>query len=88
MRRGFAIAFHLLDMVGDPVDLPGRIFDGLGRPICGLRRFICCDLSLVGGLLGMLGGCLGLGSSGFRLLCLLLVVRSTSRKRNRKNKHG
>jgi len=61
MSGRFAVADHLIYMIGDAVDLPGRIFDSLGRAICGLRRFVGRDLRLVRGLFGMLGRCLCLG---------------------------
>ena len=61
MSSRFAVTYHLIDVIGDAVDLPGRIFDGLGRAICGLRGFVGRDLRLVRGLFCMLRRCLSLG---------------------------
>jgi len=81
MRGGFAIALHLIEMIGDAIDLRRRILNSLGRAIRGLGRFVRCRLRLCRSLFGMLGGSLSLGSRGFGLLGLLLVARRASRKR-------
>jgi hypothetical protein len=87
MSGRFAVAYHLIYVIGDAVDFPGRIFDGLGRTICGLRRFVGRDLRLICGLFGMLGGLLSLGGGGFSLLGLLFVARRTSDESDRENEH-
>jgi len=71
---GFVITLHLIEMVGDAVDFPGRVFDGFGRAICSLGRFVCGVLRLGRGPFGARSGFLGLGGRGFGLLCLLLVA--------------
>ncbi len=85
MSGCFAVAYHLINMIGDAIDLPRRIFDSLGRAIRGLRRFVGRDLRLCRGLFGVLGGLLSLGGGGFGLLGPLLVARCASRDRDRKN---
>jgi len=75
---GFAVAFHLIQMIGDPVDFNRRLLNGLGRAIRGLGRFVCGDLRLGRGLLGVLGGFLGVVGGGLGSLCRLLVVRCAS----------
>jgi len=85
MRRGLAIALHLIEMVGDPINFDGRFLDCLGRTIRGLSRFVRGGLSICRGLFGLLGGLLSLGGCGFCLLGLLIVVRRTSCDRNREN---
>jgi hypothetical protein len=87
MSGRFAVAYHLIYVIGDAVDFPGRIFDGLGRTICGLRRFVGRDLRLICGLFGMLGGLLSLGGGGFSLLGLLFVARRTSDESDREDEH-
>ena len=87
MSGRIAIAYHLIYVIGDAVDFPGRVFDGLGRTICGLRRFVGRDLRLICGLLSVLSGCLSLGGGGFRLLSLLFVARRTSDESDRENEH-
>jgi hypothetical protein len=37
---GFAVAFHLIQVIGDAVDLNRRVLNGLGRTICRLGRFV------------------------------------------------
>jgi len=85
MRRGFAVSLHLIEMIGDAVDLDGRILNSLGRAICGLGRLVRGGLSLGSGLFGVFGGLLCLGGRSFRLLRLLLVVRRASRECDREN---
>ena len=82
------ITLHLLEMVGDAVDLPGRILNGLGRAIGRLGRLVCGGLRLGRRLLGVLRSFLSLGGGGFSLLSLLLVMRRAPCKRDRKsNRH-
>ncbi len=91
MRRGLAIALHLIEMVGDAINFDGRLLDCLGRAIGGLRRFVRGGLRLCRRFFGLLGGLLSLGGCGFGLPGLLIVVRCTSRDRNRENQkrqHG
>ena len=85
VRRGFAVSLHLIEMIGDAVDLDGRILNCLGRAICGFGRFVSGGLSLGSGLFGVFGGLLCLGGRSFRLLRLLLVVRRASRECDREN---
>jgi len=85
MSSGLAVAYHLINMIGDAIDLSGRIFDGLRSAICGLSSLVGRDLRLSGGLFGMLGGLLSLGRGGFRLFGLLLVARRTSGNRDCEN---
>ena len=85
MSGGLAVTYHLINMIGDAIDLPGRIFDSFGSAICGLSSLVGRDLPLSCGLFGMLGGLLSLGGRGFRLLGLLLVARRTSGDRDREN---
>jgi hypothetical protein len=85
MRRGLAIARHLIEMIGDAINFDSRLLDCLGRAICGLRSFVRGGLRLCRRLLGLLGGLLSLGGCGFGLLGLLIVVRRTSWDRNREN---
>ena len=85
VRRGFAVSRHLIEMIGDAVDLDGRILNCLGRAICGFGRFVRGGLSLGSGLFGVLRRLLCLGGSSFRLLRLLLVVRRASRECDREN---
>jgi len=85
MSGSLAVAYHLIDMIGDAIDLPGRIFDRFGSAICGLSSLVGRDLCLLRGLFGMLGGLLSLGGRSFRLLGLLLVARRTSGDRGREN---
>ena len=91
MSRSLAIALHLIEMVGDAINFDGRLLDCLGRAICGLRRFVRGGLRLCRRFFGLLGGLLSLGGCGFGLPSLLIVVRRTSRDRNRENQkwqHG
>jgi len=81
MRRGLAIALHLIEMIGDAIDLCRRILNSLGRAIGGLGRFVRCRLRLRRSLFGVLGGSLSLCRRRFGLLGLLLVGRRASRKR-------
>lgn len=75
---GFAVAFHLIQMIGDAVDLNSRVLDGLGRAIRGLGRFVGGSLRLGRGLLGVLGGFLGVVGGSLSLLGRLLVMRCAS----------
>jgi hypothetical protein len=75
---GFAVAFHLIEMIGDAVDFNRRLLNGLGRAIRGLSRFVRGDLRLGRGLLGVLGGFLGVVGGSLGLLGPLLVVRCAS----------
>ena len=91
MRRSLALALHLIEMVGDAINFDGRLLDCLGRAIGGLRRFVRGGLRLCRRFFGLLCCLLSLGSSGFGLPGLLLVVRRTSCDRNRENQkrqHG
>jgi len=81
MRRGLAIALHLIEMIGDAIDLCRRILNSLGRAIGCLGRFVRCRLRLRRSLFGVLGGSLSLCRRRFGLLGLLLVGRRASRKR-------
>ena len=74
MSGGLAVAYHLIKMIGDSIDLHGRVFDRFRRAIRGLSSLVGGDLRLLRGLFGMLGGLLSLGRGGFRLLGLLFVV--------------
>ena len=85
VRRGFPVSRHLIEMIGDAVDLDGRLLNCLGRTVCGFGRFVRGGLSLGSGLLGVLRGLLCLGGGSFRLLRLLLVVRGASRECDREN---
>ena len=87
MSSRFAVPYHLIYVIGDAVDLPGRVFDSLGRSICRLSRFVGCGLRLICGLLGMLGSLLSLGGGSFRLLGLLFVARRASDESDRKDEH-
>jgi hypothetical protein len=49
----FAIALHLIEMVGDAVDFPGCVFDGQGRAIRGLSRLVGGGLRQCRGLFGV-----------------------------------
>ena len=80
---GFAIAGHLIEVVGDSIDFLGRIVDrrgcairGLGRFVRGVERLSRCDFRARGGLLRSRGG-------GFGLCGLLLGVRCASGERDR-----
>jgi hypothetical protein len=70
----FAVSFHLIEMIGDAVDFPGRIFNGPGRAICRLGRFVCGVERFGRGLFGVRGGLIRLGCRGFSLLGLLLAL--------------
>lgn len=85
MCRGFAIARHLIEMIGDAVDLDGRLLDCLGRAICGLCRFVRGGLRLCRRLFGVLCSLLSLCGGGFSLLSLLIVAASSERDRESKN---
>ena len=85
MSGGLAVAYHLIKMIGDAIDLPGRIFDRFRRAICSLSSLVGRDLRLLRGLFGMLGRLLSLGGRRFSLLGLLLVVRRTSCDHDREN---
>lgn len=75
MHRGFAIALHLIDMIGDAVDFNGRLLDCLGRAIRRLGSFVRGCLRLGGVLFRLFCRLLCLGCRGFRLLGLLLASR-------------
>jgi hypothetical protein len=75
---GFAVALHLIQMIGDAVDFNSRLLNRLGRAIRGLGRFVCGRLRLRCGLLGVLGSFLGVVGGGLGLLGLLLAVRCAS----------
>jgi hypothetical protein len=75
---GFAVAFHLIEMIGDAVDFNSRVLNGLGCAICGLGRFVRGRLRLGRGLLGVLGGFLCVVGGSLGPLGLLLVVRCAS----------
>jgi hypothetical protein len=81
MSGGLAVAYHLINMIGDAIDFAGRIFDRFRRAICGLSSLVGRELRLSGGLFSMLSGPLSLGGRGFRLLGLLLVTASDDRDR-------
>jgi len=85
MRRGFSIASHLIEMIGDAINFDGRLLDCLRRAICGLSCFVRGGLRLCRRFFRLLGGLLSLGGCGFSLLGLLIVVRRTSCDRNREN---
>ncbi len=85
MSGSLAVAYHLIKMIGDAIDLPGRIFDRFRRAICSLSSLVGRDLRLLRGLFGVLGSLLSLGGRGFRLLGLLLVARRTSGDRDRQH---
>jgi hypothetical protein len=75
---GFAVAFHLIEMIGNAVDFNSRLLNRLGRAIRGLGRFVRGDLRLGRGLLGVLGSFLGVVGGGLGPLGRLLVVRCAS----------
>jgi hypothetical protein len=84
----FALSFHLIEMIGDAVDFPGRIFDGPGRAICRLGRFVCGFGCLGRRLFGVRGGCIRLGCRGFGLPGLLLALRRASGDSDREDQDG
>ena len=85
MNCRFAVSLHLIEMIGDAVDFPGRVFNGPGRAICGLGRFVCGLGCLGRRLFGARGGFIGLGCRGFGLLGLLLALRRASGDRDRED---
>ena len=86
MSGGLAVAYHLIDMIGDAIDLPRRIFDRFRRPIRRFSSLVGRYLRLLRGLFGMLGSCLSLGRGGFRLLGPLLVAASDDCDRENHNR--
>jgi len=82
---GFAIALHLIEMIGDPIDLHGCVFDRLVGAVRGLGRFVRGVERLCGCLLGARGGLLCARGRSLSLLGLLLVMRRASREREDEN---
>ena len=82
------VALHLIEMVGDAIDLPGRILHGQDSAIRGLGRIVRGGLRLSSGLLGMSCRLLRLRRRRFRLLGLLLVMRCAPRDRNSEQENG
>ena len=83
--RGLAIALHLIEMIGNAINFDGRFLHGLGRAIGRFGRLVGGGLRLCRRFLGLLSGLLSLGRCGFGLLGSLIVMRGTSRDRNREN---
>jgi len=75
---GLAVALHLIDMICDPINFRGRIFDRLGGAIRGLGRFVRRVDRLCGRLFRARRRLLRFRGGSFGLLRLLLVVRCAS----------
>lgn len=83
----FALALHLIQVIGDTVDFAGCVLDGGGRALGRFGRFGCSVQRLGRGLFGARGGFLSLRGRSLGLGSLLLARRRASGHSDRKDQN-